>query len=194
MPRVRRREHSCGPRPDDQDEDNEPAPVDAERDSGDAAEREGTTRRLTAFPGLLHGGADPFGDHGAVLACPLTCALDHLAPLRGRDAPPAAVRLVTECEDLPPGHAVILPVRQVPTQTASASEVLAVPYDVGHIVASPVGLQVLVGLVTGYLAVAYASDRCRRGLVAPGGVEPPLADSKSAALSTELRGRGQSPV
>ncbi len=25
-------------------------------------------------------------------------------------------------------------------------------------------------------------------LVAPGGVEPPLADSKSAALSTELRG------
>src|ERR687898_679428 len=39
------------------------------------------------------------------------------------------------------------------------------------------------------IASVFAASDVAKIRVAPGGVEPPPADSKSAALSTELRGR-----
>jgi hypothetical protein len=48
-------------------------------------------------------------------------------------------------------------------------------------------------LAHGPLAAAVSEKPCLEPM-APGGIEPPHADSKSAALSTELRGRSQASM
>ena len=70
--RVHAREDRLGERPDDQREDDEPAPVDADPDPGDATQRDAVVHGTTRLPGFargLHGRVGMLGEGRPVLSC-----------------------------------------------------------------------------------------------------------------------------
>ncbi len=105
MTGVLRREDSRGERPDDQREDDQPAPVHAEANAGDAAQRQAVTHAaLVVLADLARDLDGPLRDDRPVLAGLPRCVLDDLPALLRRNPLPAPLGLQRERDELPGCH------------------------------------------------------------------------------------------
>src|SRR3954451_24137263 len=107
---VRARKDPGRERPNDEREDDRPAPVHAEANAGDAAQRQAVAHGLPVLADLACDLGGALRHDGPVLASLLRGVFDDLPALLRRDALPAPLGLKRECDELPRGHP-----RHVPT-------------------------------------------------------------------------------